>query len=151
MDQVLYGTRDGSITRFFGDDEHEFRLAWKQLIELQEKRNCGPAIIMQHLLSGEWMVEDIREVIRVGLIGGGMTPGNALNMVRTYVEERPQDIAGENGLLMTAIVVMSAAIARVPDEPVGEKVAPVQSDEPNESMISQTGGSGSEPSTEPVP
>ena len=150
MDHVLYGTRDGSTTRFFGDDEHVFRLAWKQLIELQEKRNRGPAIIMQQLLSGEWFVEDIREVIRIGLIGGGMPPAEALRMVRTYIEERPQDIAGEDGLLMTAIVVMSAAIARVPDEPVGEEVAPVQS-EPNGSMTSQTEGSGSEPSTEPVP
>lgn len=150
MDQVLYGTRDGSVTRFFGDDEHVFRLAWKQLIELQEKRNAGPAIIMQHMLSGEWYVEDIREVIRVGLIGGGMAPNAALNLVRAYVEERPQDIAGEDGLLMTALVVLSAAIARVPDEPVGEQVAPVQG-EPNASTIFQTEESGSEPSTESVP
>lgn len=149
-DQPLYGTRDGSITRFFGDDEYPFRLAWKQIAELQEKRNCGPAILMQRLYSGEWFIEDIREVIRIALIGGGMSPSEALRLVRTYVEERPQDISGQNGLLMTAIIIMSAAIARVEDEPVGEAKAPVPN-EPNGSTISPTERSESEPSTESEP
>ncbi len=35
------------------------------------------------------LVADIREIIRIALVGGGITPTEALRLVRRYVEERP--------------------------------------------------------------
>lgn len=82
-------SRNGDSTLDFADDTYTFRLAWKQLIELQEKRDAGPIEILSRLQSGLWLVQDISEVIRIGLIGGGMEPKKALKLVRDYVEDRP--------------------------------------------------------------
>lgn len=38
---------------------------------------------------GDWRVEDIRETIRLGLIGGGTTPTDASIAVKAYVDPRP--------------------------------------------------------------
>lgn len=81
--------RDGSIVLPFGDGRHNFRLAWEQLIMLQEARDMGPFLLLNRLFSGAWRVEDISEVIRCGLIGGGKEPVAALELVETYVHKRP--------------------------------------------------------------
>lgn len=112
-------SRNGDITLDFADDTYTFRLAWKQLIELQEKRDAGPIEIMSRLQSGMWLVQDISEVIRIGLIGGGMEPKKALKLVREYVEDRPPL---EN--LATATIVMvfglKGADEDKPQEPTEE-------------------------------
>lgn len=82
-------SRDASISFDFGDGEHKFRLAIGQLRELQEKTGVGPMRLFQRLIDGSWMVDDAREVLRIGLVGGGMRPAEALGLVRRYVDERP--------------------------------------------------------------
>jgi len=104
---------DGSakITRLWGDAEHEFRLAIGQLRELQDKTNSGPPTIFQRLLMKTWFVDDIRETIRLGLIGGGMKPLDALALVINYVDNRP---LMEN--VDAAIEILGAALVGVPDD-----------------------------------
>jgi tail tube GTA-gp10-like protein len=80
-------SRDGSIELTFHDGgQYVFRLAWGELIRLQEERKCGPLPVLERLHSANWMVEDISEVTRLGLIGGGLDPIEARMMVRQYVE-----------------------------------------------------------------
>jgi hypothetical protein len=111
-------SRDATITLTWGDGEHRFRLAIGQLRELQEKADAGPAEIVDRLSSGRWRIDDVRETIRLGLIGGGMAPGDAYRLTVRYVDERPWL---EN--VRPAQAVLMAALVGAPDEPVGKAEA----------------------------
>lgn len=137
-------SRDGSLTSDFADDTYEFRLAWGELEKLQEARDAGPYVILDRLLTGRWFVQDITDVIRLGLIGGGMEPVKALKLVRSYVEER---VPLEN--LVLAQRVLGAGLIGTSEEEVGKKseAASQTSQSPN----SPTGSSDLPPSTEIAP
>lgn len=105
---------DGSIDLDWGDDTHRFRLAIDELRGLEESRQCGTAEIHNRLSTGRWYVDDIREVIRFGLIGGGKTPIEALNLARTYVDDRPK---AENVLIASAILMAALVGPSIEDEP----------------------------------
>lgn len=111
-------SRDAAIERPFGDNDYVFRIAWGEILKLQEARDTGPYIILDRLLSGRWFVEDIAEVIRVGLIGGGLDPIKARKMVKEFVEARPPV---EN--LELAQRVLGAGMVGAPDEEVGIEAA----------------------------
>lgn len=104
----------------FGDGEYDFRLAWGQIVELQESVNAGPQFILNRLHTGDWRVEDIAEIIRLGLLGADkdMKPSTASTLVKRYVMERPPL---ENHML--AIAILTAGLVGSPEEPVGEPVA----------------------------
>ncbi|XHE12395.1 gene transfer agent family protein [Agrobacterium deltaense] len=123
--------RDATVTFDWADGAHSFRLAWGQLAELQEKCDAGPYVVLQRLHSGAWRIEDISNIIRLGLVGGGMEPAQALKLVRRYVEARPPM---EN--LIPAQVILSAALTGAPEEKVGEDDAASQ--KTNSSTNSQT-------------
>ena len=123
-------SRSAKITAPFAGEEYEFRMAFGDIVRLQEKRDLGPYEITTRLHAGTWRVEDIREVIRIGLIGGGMAVPQAAKLVREHVEGAP---IMEN--LALAQIVMQAGLVGAPDEPLGETVA---AGTPNESTISQT-------------
>ena len=108
-------SRTGSIDIDFAGETFPFRLAWKQLVELQEKCDAGPFFIYERLRNGHWRVQDLRETVRLGLIGAGMEPGEALKLVRAYVEDRP---LAET--VLTASAILGAAILGVEDERPGE-------------------------------
>ncbi|SOC93553.1 Phage tail tube protein, GTA-gp10 [Rhizobium sp. AN5] len=110
--------RDARVTFDWADGTYSFRLAWGQLEELQEKCDAGPYVVLQRLHSGAWRVEDISNIIRLGLIGGGMEPSPALKISRLYVEARPPM---EN--LIPAQAILSAALMGAPEENVGEEDA----------------------------
>jgi len=79
----------GLITREWADGSYSFRLAYGQWLDLQEAVGCGPLELYVRLLQRQWKVQQIREIIRIGLLGGGTDPSNALRLVRRYVEEQP--------------------------------------------------------------
>lgn len=108
-------TRNATITMPFGDNDYVFRMAWGEVVQLQELRDCGPYVVLDRLVTGRWYNQDIREPIRLGLIGGGLKPVEALKLVRTYVEQRP---VVEN--LELATLVLQAALVGAPEEPVGD-------------------------------
>lgn len=82
-------SRDASISLDWADGHHTFRLPIGQLRELQEKTGVGPLRLLHRLMDGSWMVDDAREIMRLGLIGGGMEPAQALRLVQRYVDARP--------------------------------------------------------------
>lgn len=137
--------RDARITLDFGDGTYEFRLAWAQLIALQEKTDAGPYFILQRLVNGDWRVQDIAEIIRQGLIGGGKTPVEATKLVKLYVEQRP--LMETDGPLTTAVKVLNAALEGNEEErDLGE--AGRGAVKANGSTRSPTEDSASPPSTE---
>ncbi|TPN43206.1 gene transfer agent family protein [Mesorhizobium sp. B1-1-7] len=136
-------SRDASTTQAFADGDYRFRLAWGELEELQEACDAGPYVVLDRLVTGRWRVGDIANVIRLGLIGGGLEPIKALKLVRSYVQSRPPLES-----LVLAQLVLGAAVAGAPEEEIGKKSeAPDQSEPPN----SPTASSGSEPSTATEP
>jgi len=133
--------RDASIELDWADGTYAFRLAWGELEKLQEACDAGPYVVLNRLVDNTWRVGDLSNVIRLGLIGGGMTPVDALQKVREYVEKRPPM---EN--LMTARAVLSAGLVGAPEEQIEKKVG-----RRTRSTTSRTGKSGSPRSTEAAP
>ena len=78
-------SRGAELNLFFADGEHTFRLPIGGLRELQDKCGAGPQAIFNRLASGNWLIDDVIETLRIGLIGGGMSPVDAAKLVERYV------------------------------------------------------------------
>ncbi len=101
--------------------EHDFCIAAiGNMLALEEYCKAGFAVIYGRLASGNWYVNDVREPIRLGLIGGGMKPDDAMNIVKASVDGNPRGLAES---VITAMAVLEAAIIGVPDDTVGKKSA----------------------------
>ena len=109
---------DASVTITWGDGDHRFRLAIGQLRELQEKCAAGPMEVLDRLATRRWRVDDVRETIRLGLIGGGMEPIKALPLVKHYIDERPIMES-----VPAAQAVLIAALIGVEEDPAGKAEA----------------------------
>lgn len=79
----------GAVELDFGDETYSFRLTVTGAIELETKCDAPIAVIIGRVNQGAYKLNDLRETIRLGLIGGGMKPVEALKLVRSYVDERP--------------------------------------------------------------
>jgi len=93
--------RHAEITLPWADGTHTFRLAWKQIIMLQEACDAGAFVILERLSNRQCRIEEISHTIRLALIGGGMVPEAALKLVQDYVEQRPpaENVVFARGLL----------------------------------------------------
>lgn len=110
--------RHGEIDLVWGDGEQTFRLAIAQIRELQEKTDCGPMELLNRMVRGTWRLDDVRETIRLGLIGGGLEPIHALSKIARYVDMRPLSES-----VPTAQAILSVMIFGKDEEdapPVGE-------------------------------
>ena len=111
--------RNASVSFTWADGHHTFRLGWGELEMLQEACGAGPYRVLTRLFTDDVDVKDISHVIRIGLIGGGMKPVEALNKVQFYVE---RDVPQENR--MPAQAILSAALYGAPEEgDMGEQEA----------------------------
>lgn len=111
--------RSGKISLPFGNDTHVFKLGYGQLKELQDAVDAGPFVIFDSLLKNTWKIEYIRETIRCGLVGGGMSGIDAIRMVKTYVEDVESYPLQPNVLIAAAI--LNAALIGAAEENVGKK------------------------------
>jgi hypothetical protein len=89
MIEEARANRHGELETDWADGRQKFRLAIGQLRELQEKTDCGPMELLKRLLGGTWRLDDVRETIRLGLVGGGMASTAALKLVARYVDDAP--------------------------------------------------------------
>jgi len=96
--------------------EHEFALKIGQLRALQKACDAGPEEVLTRIWSGSWRVDDLLEVIRLGLIGGGeIDAKDAGTMVSALFEKHP--------VLMfkpVAQAILMDALIGDTDDPVGE-------------------------------
>lgn len=76
--------RDGSFTAFFGTGEVTFRLDIGALRRLEDRRKAGIFAIHDRMVRAAAYVDDVVEILRQGLIGGGMTAVEADGLVRHY-------------------------------------------------------------------
>lgn len=141
-------SRDGGYTGDFGGEERHFRLGYNELIELQECLDAGPWYLLAQFMGLRQMllnptpvrglgVKVPREIIRIGLIGGGMKPPEALRLVRAYVEARPPDeYAG------LAFEILHAGVSGAED---ADEVKKKDQEEESKSTPSPEEKSGSQP------
>lgn len=93
----------------FGDGEHLFALKWKQIEHLEKLCDASVSDIASRVIGMRPRLADIRNVILLGLEGGGMPPVQAKQMVERYLEGRPiAAIGDEESPLAIAIKVASA-------------------------------------------
>ena len=76
-------------TGFFGDGDHTFALTDDMITELERVSEVGIGTLYQRAIAMQFSVADIAQTIRLGLIGGGMAPQKALQLVDTYAANRP--------------------------------------------------------------
>lgn len=108
---------NGMRTIIWAGGEDAFCLAKVGLIlDLEAKCEAGIATVMTRLGSGTWRLNDVREPIRLGLIGGGMSPADAMKAVRNHVDETPLTSS-----VLVAYAVLEAVMVGVSDDPVGKK------------------------------
>ncbi|UXS38343.1 gene transfer agent family protein [Agrobacterium tumefaciens] len=86
----------------FADGTYKFALTWPLAAEWEKTTERSLYATLLHATrTGIVNLNDARELVRLGLIGGGLPPTDALRLVRTYVEERP---AAENfGLVINLV------------------------------------------------
>lgn len=78
-----------SIARFFGDASYSFRLTAPLIIELERLTNRGIGAIYRRMLALECGHQEIVEIIRLGLIGGGLEPATAAALCAAYAAPAP--------------------------------------------------------------
>lgn len=103
-------SRHAAIELDWADGTYTFRLGLGEIEELEEKRNKSLFQLARllHPDRRDARLADISEVLRLGLIGGGTKPVDALGLTRRYVDQRPVD---ENRDAAYAIVL--AGLMRV--------------------------------------
>lgn len=77
------------IDRDFGGDRQRFGLRLGEVGELERLCNAGVAGILYRLSTSQFYHADVRETLRLGLIGGGLSPPDALALIKIYFDGRP--------------------------------------------------------------
>lgn len=129
--------RDASVELVFGGDERRFRLGLDQLFALEESLDCGFRECLVRLLSDTWRVRDVREPIRLGLIGAGVDGKKAKGLVDEFV------VPGRFAYCHVLARTILAAVLDDGGEPVGKTQAVATPPEAPASPLP--------PSSEPAP
>jgi len=95
------------------------------LRRLQATLDSGPEEVFNRIRLGNWRDADLTEVVRLGLIGGGMDEDAA----RTLVNRTAAETAWAN-LKMAAHKIMSHAVVGPADDKVGKPVGAAETDNP---------------------
>ncbi|WP_347311364.1 gene transfer agent family protein [Defluviimonas sp. SAOS-178_SWC] len=117
---------------------HVFALGLGELRAVQDACDAGPMQVLNGLRGDHWRVDWPFAVLRHGLIGGGMPPGEARKLLSELSDSHP--VAR---FLVTATLVLAAAIMGVEDDPVGEPTGELSPPE--------SGSSASSTQEEPLP
>jgi len=112
------------ITLNWPGGEHDFALRIGELRAIQNACDAGPEEVLNRFrVTAAWRVDDVIEVLRQGLIGGGMARQDATKLVMRVVETH-----GYLDIKMTCIAIMWDALAGPADDssgkPTGEPESP---------------------------
>lgn len=78
-----------SLTTEFGDGTYTFRLPVGQICELEDLCDKSVAQLFRAVVDQSIRFQHRGEVIRLALIGGGLSPVEALNLKKRYHDDRP--------------------------------------------------------------
>ncbi|WP_439572635.1 gene transfer agent family protein [Phreatobacter sp.] len=77
------------ILRPFGGRTRPFQLTLGAVEELERLCDAGAGLILRRLETLTWRHADIRETIRLGLVGGGLGEPEATRLIEAYVDGQP--------------------------------------------------------------
>ena len=73
------------VSAFFGDTKYKFQLTAPMIMELERTCETGIGGLFDRVLRSQFKLLETQEVIRLGLIGAGMEPQRAHELVTTYL------------------------------------------------------------------
>lgn len=130
----------------WADGTYLFALKAKQIEELEHLTGIGIGRLTARVISGDdFFYRDVRETIRLGLIGGGTPAVEATRLVNAYVDGQPLQPLDRNGTphpdgpLLMARGILGAVrfgFERLPEGTKGEQPSPEPT---NESTSGSTG------------
>lgn len=100
-----------SFRRAFAGRERTFRLGIGEAEELERLCNAGIGTVAMRLVTQSFYVADVRETIRLALMGGGASEADATGVIAICVDSKP---LGE--FLPLASDCVTAYIAGLPEE-----------------------------------
>ena len=112
-------SRTGLIRRPFGDARYSFRLTIAGMEELDDLCGVGPGFalgLIRQGIHGNWKAKMVREVIRIGLVGGDCSPLAALALVDRY----GPGVGPIQECLILAAEILGAALFGPEDDAPGE-------------------------------
>lgn len=140
---------DGSIELTWADAPRRFRIAIGEFRSLQESVNArriaidaqplGPSALLNLLRTNNAWPDDVRDILKAGLIGGGEDYQTTNKLLVRNFDNKP--------LLehtKTAFLILMAALVGAPDDEVGSK-------KKTETVTEKTGQFPSPSSTETEP
>lgn len=133
--------RSAEFTAEFGGEDRLFRLPLGRLRAVQEKCDAGPMELLQRFLNGTYRIDDVRETLLQGLIGGGLDTAMAARLVKSNFDDLPL-----TPFVLLAQGVMMAVLVGAEDEALGELPG-----EAERTTLSPEGNSVSQASTAPPP
>lgn len=126
---------NGEVELKWADGEHKFNMAkLRCVLELEEKCGVGVAEVFKRIQDGRWRFNDLRETLRLGLIGGGTTPDKALALVQRYVDDRPW----AESILPAQAVLMAAMVGIPGDTPIKKAETEREKDEPSMAKMDES-------------
>lgn len=135
----------GTINLAWRNGEDDFCLAKAgDILALEEKCNAGIATILTRLRTGSWYLNDVRETIRMGLIGAGMKPEKAMTVIKLHVDGNPEGLAAS---VMIAQLILTAVLVGVPGEELGKDEA-AEAETAGQDSTEKTAASAAQPSLE---
>ena len=93
------------VRRSFAGQPRKFELRIDEIGELETLRSAGIAAIFWRLCNAQFYHGDVRETVRLGLIGGGMGDADATALIGAAMDRKP---IGE--FLQLAADILSALI-----------------------------------------
>lgn len=113
-------SRSAKVNTPFAGKRRDFRLGVEELDELDELCKVGPGYLLGLVsqgVSGNWKSRQLREVLRLGLIGGGTSPNEALRVIERYFDTERNPLGDS---LVTVQLVLMACVVGDEDDPPGE-------------------------------
>lgn len=77
------------IERKFADGTYKFNLGWDEALEWERVHGRSLYDAAVKMTQDIWLITDVAEVVRLGLIGGGTAAVDAAGLVEFYVKKRP--------------------------------------------------------------
>jgi hypothetical protein len=137
----------GTVRIIWAGGENDFCIAEiGHILALEEACGVGIMHVFRRLESDTWKLHDLRETIRLGLIGGGLPQDKAMALVKIHVDQNPAGLAPS---VLLAMEIIKAKLVGVPDDPLGKTAAAEAATGQVSSMT--TAASAAPQSTAPAP
>ena len=132
----------GLLIRPFGGEDRAFLLDIDRLRPLQLKTDCGPVELIRRMEAGTWRIDDLRETLFQGLIGGGLSQLQATVLIQGSFDKQRKGYAQ---FVPLAHAGLSAGVFGPEDEPLGEKTAGAKTPTRSRAAKSGSGRSSAPP------